>query len=284
MDCIELRTYTNTQGLGNFQILKLDEVLKNQEMIEKSHRHDFYFILVIQKGKGTHTIDFKDYKVVSNSIYFLRPGQIHELYLHKNTQGYLITFDKDFYNSNTATSKQQFNALFGQNYYLLREESPKVYSLLHLLREEHTTQKEGFKQAIIAYLELFFLHIYREKIHSKDDMIKQSYESKVMDAYLLLMEEFVCIHKKLPFYTEKLQVSLQQLNTFSKRMLGKSSSELMVDQIILESKRVLLATTLQVKEVAYYMGYEDVSYFIRFFKKHTNYTPKEFRESYNSSY
>lgn len=131
-------------------------------MIEKSHRHDFYFILVIQKGKGTHTIDFKDYKVVSNSIYFLRPGQIHELYLHKNTQGYLITFDKDFYNSNTATSKQQFNALFGQNYYLLREESPKVYSLLHLLREEHTTQKEGFKQAIIAYLELFSF-IYTEK-------------------------------------------------------------------------------------------------------------------------
>lgn len=88
MDCIELRTYTNTQGLGNFQILKLDEVLKNQEMIEKSHRHDFYFILVIQKGKGTHTIDFKDYKVVSNSIYFLRPGQTMNctsIKIHKDT-------------------------------------------------------------------------------------------------------------------------------------------------------------------------------------------------------
>jgi AraC-like DNA-binding protein len=44
--------------------------------------------------------------------------------------------------------------------------------------------------------------------------------------------------------------------------------------------RLLLATANQVKEVADGLGYEDVSYFIRFFKKQTGQTPDAFRKKF----
>ncbi|MBK9402216.1 MAG: helix-turn-helix transcriptional regulator [Bacteroidetes bacterium] len=52
------------------------------------------------------------------------------------------------------------------------------------------------------------------------------------------------------------------------------------DEIILEAKRQLLAGSCQVNELAWQMGYEDVSYFIRFFKKHTGYSPEAFRKNF----
>ncbi|WP_372934613.1 helix-turn-helix domain-containing protein [Mariniphaga sediminis] len=47
-----------------------------------------------------------------------------------------------------------------------------------------------------------------------------------------------------------------------------------------KSKRHLLATNHPIKEIAFHLGFSDVSYFTRFFKKHTNLTPKEFRAFY----
>ncbi|WP_409994868.1 helix-turn-helix domain-containing protein [Chitinophaga pinensis] len=49
--------------------------------------------------------------------------------------------------------------------------------------------------------------------------------------------------------------------------------------MILEARRQLRATTEQINNIAFRLGYEDVSYFIRFFKKHTGYTPDAFRQN-----
>jgi AraC family transcriptional regulator, transcriptional activator of pobA len=62
--------------------------------------------------------------------------------------------------------------------------------------------------------------------------------------------------------------------------VGKTVAQLIDEQIILEAKRYLLATPNQVKDIAWDLGYEDVSYFIRFFKKHTGLTPDAFRKNF----
>ncbi|MBL7932446.1 MAG: AraC family transcriptional regulator, partial [Bacteroidia bacterium] len=71
-----------------------------------------------------------------------------------------------------------------------------------------------------------------------------------------------------------------QLNSITKSLLGKTCSEIINEQIILEARRYLLATSNQVNQIAYQLGYEDVSYFIRFFKKHTGHSPDSFRQNF----
>jgi AraC family transcriptional activator of pobA len=75
-----------------------------------------------------------------------------------------------------------------------------------------------------------------------------------------------------------MHLSGYQLNAITKTALGRSCSDLINERIILEAKRYLLATSEQVNQVADHLGYEDVSYFIRFFKKHTGYSPEAFRQ------
>jgi AraC-like DNA-binding protein len=77
-----------------------------------------------------------------------------------------------------------------------------------------------------------------------------------------------------------MNLSPYQLNEISKSTTGKTSSHIINDYIILEAKRFLLVTTSQIKEIAFKLNYDDVSYFIRFFRKHTGYTPEVFRENF----
>jgi YesN/AraC family two-component response regulator len=72
-------------------------------------------------------------------------------------------------------------------------------------------------------------------------------------------------------------MSIYQLNNVTKTTLNKTASEVINEHIILEAKRHLLATSELVNQIAYYLGYDDPSYFIRFFKKHTGASPEAFR-------
>ena len=81
-------------------------------------------------------------------------------------------------------------------------------------------------------------------------------------------------------YADLLNLSPYQLNAITKASVGKTVAQLIDEQIILEAKRYLLATPNQVKDIAWDLGYEDVSYFIRFFKKHTGLSPDAFRKNF----
>ena len=77
-----------------------------------------------------------------------------------------------------------------------------------------------------------------------------------------------------------MNLSSYQLNGITKTTVGKTASALIDEYILLEAKRYLLATASQVKEIADHLGYEDPSYFIRFFKKHTGLSPDAFRKNF----
>ena len=100
-----------------------------------------------------------------------------------------------------------------------------------------------------------------------------------LDKFLELVEANVSTHKKVSEYADMLNLSAYQLNAITKRAVGKTSSDIIDEYIILESKRYLLATSNQVNQIAYQLGFDDVSYFIRFFRKHTGQTPDSFRNN-----
>ena len=95
-----------------------------------------------------------------------------------------------------------------------------------------------------------------------------------------LLEQNLITNKKISYYSDMMNLSLYQLNEIVKASIGKTGSEFINEYIILEAKRYLLATSNQVKEISYQLGYEDVSYFIRFFKKHTGFSPDAFRQKF----
>ena len=80
-----------------FKIRTVQEILDGKILQQELHRHDFFFILLLQNGSGSHDIDFTSYQVLDKSIFFLRPGQVHQLTLDPVCKGFLIEFSYEFY-------------------------------------------------------------------------------------------------------------------------------------------------------------------------------------------
>ena len=96
-------------------------------------------------------------------------------------------------------------------------------------------------------------------------------------ALLALIEEEDMAHHPISFYTERLQVNAQKLNTLCKLQLNKTVSELLQDRLMTEAKRLLAYSTLTISEIAYELNFSDNSYFNRFFKRLEGLTPEQFR-------
>lgn len=79
---------------------------------------------------------------------------------------------------------------------------------------------------------------------------------------------------------DQMSVNPNYLNSVIKGFSGKTASSYLQDKMILEAKCYLLHSHLQVAEIAYRLGFENLPYFNRFFKKHTHRTPVEFRKQY----
>ncbi len=266
----------------SFSIRDVREMLAGKAMTQELHRHDYFFVLVLQKGKGTHTIDFTPYEIHNASVFFMRPGQVHELSLKAGSTGYVMEFMPDFYRPHDKNSSQLLRRASTLNYCQLdAKRFLKLIAPLTHIFQEYTDKREGYQEIVKANLGIFFIELVRNRKHdNKKQAPVNSYSQERLEALMELLETHISSHKQVSQYADMLNLSAYQLNAITREALGKTCSELINEVITLEAKRYILATNDQVNQIAYRLGYEDPSYFIRFFKKQTGYTPEAFRNNF----
>lgn len=274
-------TYDELYSSERFKISKVEDMLDREDLFHELHRHDFFFIIALQKGTGTHEIDFTTYNVLDKSIFFMRPGQVHQLQLKADSTGYIIEFNTEFYHPKDKLSSQRLRKASNKLYCKLEiNRFKKLHDILTYIFQEYAGKEEGFQDIIKANLEIFFIEFVRQSPNPNGPSIKVNpYTQERFEEFLELLDKHITTHKQVSQYTDLLNLSPYQLNEITKSSIGKTASELINEQIILEAKRYLLATPNQIKDIADQLGYEDVSYFIRFFKKHTGLSPESFRRN-----
>jgi len=250
------------------------------------HRHDNFFeVLFLTNGKGSHTIDFQQYEVKPYSIFFLSPGQIHELALSPDVRGYIFLFTSDFYHFNKTDSNKLFELPYFYNetfssppLYLENNDDKNAVEYWFLKACEENKEDQVDKNEIIrAYLEVILIFCKRkytlpfgadEKLQKGRLMVKK---------FKQLIEERCIENLSIKQYAELLFVTPSHLSELVKSVTGRTSSDLINDRMILEIKRLLKYFDLTVTEIAYKLNFADQSYFAKYVKKNTNFSPKELR-------
>jgi AraC family transcriptional regulator, transcriptional activator of pobA len=266
----------------SFRILDVRELLGGKDMVQELHRHDFFFILALKKGLGNHEIDFTSYEVCDNSLFFIRPGQVHQLELKAGSTGFLVQFNTDFLDHGDKATGQLLRRAGNKSLCQLDDKRiKKPIAILTFIFHEYSEKQEGYQEVIKANLGIFFIELVRQCQNRKNPLIKGTLSPQErIEELSELLERHISTHKQASQYANMLHLSSYKLNSFTKNMFGKKCSELINDYIILEAKRFLLSTSDQVNQIANHLGYEDVSYFIRFFKKHTGISPEAFRHNF----
>lgn len=279
MEKIPVRTLHTTAATahpGSFCIRQISALTGGQDMIQELHRHDFYFMLVILKGSGIHEIDFTHYMVSAKSVFLMRPGQVHRLHLHAATTGYLLQFPASFYYPDQQPARLRLRQSAAVNaYHCASRHWPPLQYALDTIWQEYNNRGEDYEEMIKVQLSVFFTGLNR--MQERACRPGNDYRQEQLESFLHLLETHISTHKQVGQYAAMLHLSAYQLSAITQTTLGKTPSALIREQVILEAKRLLLATSRQVTQVADELGYEDVSYFVRLFRKHTGYTPEVFR-------
>lgn len=273
---------TLQNSAGRFSVRDLQKVLNGKDLVHDLHRHDFYFVLAVLQGKGIHEIDFISYPVQDNAVFILRPGQVHKLELTADSTGFLLEFDLSFYQPKNTIAEHRWKKASSKNYCEVEAARfKKLHTYLATVFDEYSLKQEGYVEAIKANLDLFFLEYIRQSRNPNSIAKSESgYIQERFEELVCLLETNIVTMKNVSDYADLLSLSPYQLNSIVKTSVGKTVSDLINEQIVLEAKRHLIATDAQVKEIADRLGYEDPSYFIRFFRKHTGQSPDSFRKNF----
>jgi AraC-like DNA-binding protein len=149
------------------------------------------------------------------------------------------------------------------------------------MSKEIKEQEPGYDNAIHGLLRYFLVLASRIKgssmLATPDK--HSSHNSSLFLQFKNLIEEKYTTLKNVSDYAELLHIKPVLLNDISKQQSGITAGEHIRNRVILEAQRYLYNTDLSAKEIAYKLGFEDPHYFSRFFKKYTNQTPSEFKET-----
>ncbi|WP_298475884.1 helix-turn-helix transcriptional regulator [uncultured Maribacter sp.] len=264
-------------------VIRKSTIVDFQDLpVSKPHRHNFYYLLFVQKGTGSHNIDFNAYPIAENTFFFLKPGQVHQVQFTSPAQGYLIQFNREFYNSAKEQSNMLIRKLGRKSHYVFSKKGfEELEKILNTILREYNEKAFNYRYSIKSYVDILFTEIIRHGYNKISNMDSENlYHQERFEELMEKVEISFTTHKKVSDYAKMMNLTSYQLNAITKAMVGATCSKLINAQIILEAKRSLLATSNQINEVAFALGYDDPSYFIRFFKKNTGRSPESFRQEF----
>lgn len=284
----EIRKYSFKDGLKlEFEILDLPEILNSKkEMMTVPHRAQFYHVLWIEKGEGIHFVDFKPISIEDNSIIFIPHNCVNRFDINGNYQGKIILFTDSFFCKNKQDMQFLHSSMLFSDLYdiAMIKVNPQMSDLrvcLNTMETEYLRNPDAEQYHILHNL----LHVFL--LQAEREMHKQGFEELKSSAnldYLILfkdmLEENFCKEKSVKKYASELSISEKQLHKATTTLLDKTPKQIIDVRILLEAKRLLVHSNQSIKEVAYELGYEEPTNFIKYFRKHTNFTPSEFREQY----
>jgi len=251
------------------------------------HRKDYYMFVLVRNGSSRHWIDTTPYTIKKNTFYISSPWQVQVKEQTEPLEGILLSFTEEFLNIDDDKTLRQLPVI--QNPFNAHELSlqPQDFSFMEDLLQkmwiEYQTASEWRNTMLLSYLRV--LSIYSSRLYT--EQISKSAgtnERKLLtDFKKLINEQFSTLHQ-VADYAPLLNKTAGYLNEVVKQQSGKTAIEHIHERILLEAKRKLLHTEFSIKEIAYDLGFEDVAYFTRFFKRLTQQTPAAFRQAIREMY
>lgn len=249
------------------------------------HKHDFYQILYLTEGSGRHIIDFETYVAGAGYFYFLSPGMMHTWDFDKNTEGYLVNFQGSFFqkafnNDNYLSQFPFFHSINNEPFMAI---SPHIHAqiegVLEEIIEENRNKQVFYEEAIRSNLVNLLIQLTRYYVPKSVSLFAPFSSIQTVREFEKLVDKLY-LEKRFPKdYALILNITPNYLNEMCVEAVGKSAGQIIRNRILLEAKRLLSYGKMSISEVAYQLNFEDNAYFSRFFKKYTNLTPDEFRQS-----
>jgi len=262
-------------------ILKIgDESLL--QTYKESTQAGLYTFIRTTETKAEIIVDSIPYTIESSSLLVLTPVQYIQFI--KGEHLVVYQFNQEFYCIKDHDQEVSCaGLLFFGNVHVplisLNSKENHKFSILHEVFRDEFETKDSIQAEMLRMLMSRFIIISTRLLKAKEGFVETTKNTKIelLREFNILVESDFKTQHSVSYYADKLFKSPKTLsNTFSK--LNTSPLQIIHERIILEAKRLLIYTDKTAKEIAYEVGFEDASHLSRLFKKHTSFSPSEFKK------
>ena len=269
-------------------------------------------ILICRKGKAMLNVNYKDWELYEGAVITLFPNDVVELKVDGDCKSPQTengdckspeTENGDCKSPQTANSFQV--EILKYNPSLLREASLQLEQTVYSsLREDRCRQdtpvvtniingmfgllKVYFDQSectcisqlVLCQLKAFFIgfHEYLQRNPQyRPDEVKSYRVRELFNRFMMLLEKDYKISRDVNYYAEQMNISSKYLTNIVNQVTGHTPKTIIDQYVILQLKLHLKRSTQSIKEMAWEFHFADVSFFCRYFKKHTGLTPQQIR-------
>ena len=269
---------------GDELLIDLVPLEKLQPYIDKTPTHSltYYDITVISGGQGTFYIDQQNIPIEKGRVIFTLPGQVRHWEVDKMPPGYALLFEEEFLCSffNDNNFVQDLSYFSDSNPHasitLCDEEYNQLMPLLqNIFAEIHQPQLKD--KHVLRALLYQVLMILNRMFLSRYPAAQVNPANRHIQKFSHLVNSHYRNNRSVDFYAQQLNITPGHLNDLVRHHLGVSAKQHILNRTILEAKRLLNYTSQSIDEIAQHLNFENSSYFIRIFHKHTGETPLHFR-------
>lgn len=284
----EIKTHEFKADLAiEFEIIDLAKVYQvHQEILTEPHRAAFYHILWFEQSTTNHLVNFTPMQLPADSILFLNKNIVHHFDTKADIKGIGILFtDRFFCQSTTDTHYLNHNILFNDLLDIAHiqpaQTSADFYAVIQLMRQELQHSSMEINTTILKNLLHNFL-LASERIRKTQHFrpIQQSIDLEYVMQFKTLLECHFQQEQQVSFYANKLNITTKRLNIATAKVVGKTPKNIITERVLLTAKQLLIHTQQSVKEIAFALGFQETTNFIKYFRKYTTLTPLAFKESY----
>ncbi|MCP4116925.1 MAG: helix-turn-helix domain-containing protein [Desulfobacteraceae bacterium] len=243
----------------------------------------FHEIIFITKGKGRFKLDDEEIPFERGTLLLLPRNKWRQwAVIDELIDGYFLIFEEEFianffndalflyrfhyfYNNSTPSFIQTDEEIFGQMTVKLGE--------IQMELKELRNDSHHFLRSILYYLLIRINRIYEREFNLNDELFQEGLTLR----FRKLLERNFRDRQRVSDYADMLQVSKSHLNKVLNIYFGKSCSEIIKERLVADIKKELLFSNKSIAEIGYGLNFSEPGNLIRFFKKMTRTTPREYR-------
>ena len=258
-------------------------------------------ILICRRGKAMLIVNYKDWEMYEGAVITVFPNDVVELKVKseerrvKNSNAEVddkASFEVEILKYNASLLREASLQLEQTVYSSLREnrcrqDSPVV---THIINSMFSLLKVYFNQSectcisqlVLLQLKAFFVgfheYLQRNPQFRPEDEVKSYRVRELFNRFMMLMERDYKQSRDVNYYANLMHITSKYLTNIVRQVTGHTPKTIIDQYVILQLKMQLQRTSQSIKEIAWEYHFTDVSFFCRYFKKHTGLTPQQVRE------
>lgn len=281
------KLYGEQQGWPTPELLHCESIHQRSSQYEwyiRVHQHaELVQLLYLHHGQAEIEIEGKTTVMQEACLQVVPALCVHGFRFSPGTEGYVLSLALPLLSHMESQFPRPLSLLNTAQCFPVGRSHEYIRTLFAALQQEYHEDNDAREMMMLSLLSALLVWLTRQEQPLRPRSGSSERKRSVMRLFARQIESQYREHLPLKEYARRTGVSVTHLNQLCREFHNCSALMVLHERLILEAKRCLQYTQMTISQIADYLGFSDVAYFSRFFKRHTLLSPKAYRGIMNNS-